>query len=327
MTKRITYIDALKGLAIILVVWGHIAEKSMGVENMPFNYMYGSFHMPLFIFLSGLFAYKGMQKASWQYVGNFLRKKAVRILLPFLVIGGCYSLIVEHSFTAVYSGEMGGYWFLPALFICMVMGLVQRSVALIFRGGKIADLLAFILVWGAASSLWVLKLPIPYWLAALKSFPYFMAGHFFASYGLLTGGFIQKQWVKTSAILLYVAAMAYTRICGGHFLNFTGLFAIMFLLALAAQYEGRLPKWLSAVGRYSLEIYVLHWFFLPKMPSWGAFLLGQDSFNGNFILTAMVCSMVSVFIIAACIIVAKIIKLSDLLDYLCFGVSHPRDHR
>ncbi len=170
----------------------------------------------------------------------------------------------------------------------------------------------------------MLKLPIPYWLAALKNFPYFMAGHFFVYYGLLTGGFLQKQWVKTAAILLYLAAMAYTQIWGGHFLNFTGLFAIIVLLTLFAQYEERLPKWLSAVGRYSLEIYVLHWFFLPKMPSWGAFILGQDSFNGNFILTAMVCCAVSLFIIAACMVVAKIIKQSDLLDYLCFGVSRPR---
>ncbi len=135
MTKRITYIDGLKGLAIILVVWGHIAEKSMGVGDTPFNKMCDSFHVPLFIFLSGLFAYKGMEKISWQYVGNFLRKKAVRILLPFVFIGGCYSLIVEHSLSAVYTGEMGGYWFLPALFICMVLGLVQRCVALMFRGG------------------------------------------------------------------------------------------------------------------------------------------------------------------------------------------------
>lgn len=43
MNNRITYIDALKGLAIIFVAWGHVAEKSMGVEGMPFNRMYGSF--------------------------------------------------------------------------------------------------------------------------------------------------------------------------------------------------------------------------------------------------------------------------------------------
>lgn len=180
------------------------------------------------------------------------------------------------------------------------------------------------MVWGAASSLWALKLPIPYWLAALKSFPYFMAGHFFAKYRLLTNGFIHKQWVQTAAILLYVAALAYTIVCGGHFLNFTGIFAIIALLHLFATNESLQPRWLSMVGRHSLEIYVLHWFFLPRMFPWGKFILGQDSFNCNFVLTAMVCTAVSLFIIAACLVVTKIVQQSNLLNYLCFGVSRPR---
>lgn len=51
LTNRITYIDALKGLAIILVLWGHIAEISMRIGYPPFFGMYTSFHMPLFFFL------------------------------------------------------------------------------------------------------------------------------------------------------------------------------------------------------------------------------------------------------------------------------------
>lgn len=136
MNTRITYIDAMKGLAITLVVLGHIAEKSMGINGTPFNYMYGSFHMPLFMFLSGLFAYKGMERASWNYSWHFLRKKAVRILLPFLVVGGFYGVMVEHNFMAVLTGVFGGYWFLPALFYCMMLGLLQRSLVLRFGGAK-----------------------------------------------------------------------------------------------------------------------------------------------------------------------------------------------
>lgn len=134
MGTRITYIDALKGLAIILVVWGHIAEKSMGINGTPFNWMYGSFHMPLFIFLSGLFAYNGI-KGTWEYAFQFLKKKAIRILLPFVVVGGFYSLIVEYSLVDVFIGKSGGYWFLPALFYCMILGLLQRSIVGQFGGG------------------------------------------------------------------------------------------------------------------------------------------------------------------------------------------------
>lgn len=320
MANRITYIDALKGLAIILVVWGHIAEKSMGIEGMPFNRMYGSFHMPLFIFLSGLFAYKGMDRISWKYNCHFLQKKAVRILLPFIVVGGFYSILVEHSFTAVLTGESGGYWFLPALFYCMVLGLFQRCLAVRW-GGRIKEMIFFILAWGVASLVWKTNMPVPYWLAALKMFPYFMAGHYFAQYRLLSNGCLKKQWVQTAAILLYILTMAVSIKTNFHFVNLTGIFAIVILLNLFATHSEVLPKWLSMVGKYSLEIYVLHWFFLPRMQDWGKYLLGQASFNENLILTAMVCSIVSVFMIAFCMIVAKIVKQSSILDYLCFGVK------
>lgn len=320
MNIRISYIDALKGLAIILVVWGHIAEKSMGIENMPFNWMYGSFHMPLFIFLSGLFAYKGMDRISWKYIWHFLQKKAARILLPFIVVGGFYSILVEHSFTAVLTGESGGYWFLPALFYCMVLGLFQRCLAVRW-GGRIKELIYFILVWGFASLVWKEKIPVPYLLAALKMYPYFMAGHYFAQYRLLSNECLKKQWVQTVAILLYILTMAVSIKTNFHFVSLTGIFAIVILLNLFATHSEVLPKWLSVVGKYSLEIYVLHWFFLPKMQDWGKYILVQASFNKNIILTAMVCLLVSVFIIAVCMIVAKVVKQSTILDYLCFGVK------
>lgn len=320
MNYRIDYIDALKGLAIILVVWGHIAEKSMGIENMPFNWMYGSFHMPLFIFLSGLFAYKRMDRSSWKYIWHFLQKKAVRILLPFIVVGGFYSILVEHSFTAVLTGVSSGYWFLPALFYCMVLGLFQRCLAVRW-GGRIKELIYFILVWGFASLVWKIKMPVPYWLAALKMFPYFMAGHYFAQSRLLSNGCLKKQWVQTAAILLYILTMAVSIKTNFHFVNLTGIFAIVILLNLFATHSEVLPKWLSMVGKYSMEIYVLHWFFLPKMHDWGKYLLDQAGFNVNLVLIAIVCSVVSIFIITCCLIVTKVIKQSCLLDYLCFGVQ------
>lgn len=49
---RIQYIDRLKGLAIILVVMGHIFGFSQ--PDDPITKFIYTFHMPLFMFLSGL---------------------------------------------------------------------------------------------------------------------------------------------------------------------------------------------------------------------------------------------------------------------------------
>lgn len=85
---RIEYIDKLKGLAIILVVMGHVAEKGIGINDTPFNIFYSSFHMPLFMFLSGIFAYKSFKKCDVAEFVTFLKKKTLRLILPLLTIGG-----------------------------------------------------------------------------------------------------------------------------------------------------------------------------------------------------------------------------------------------
>lgn len=55
---RDTYIDSLKGLLIILVVFGHTIDAYRGQSHLMtaiYNFIY-SFHMPLFIFISGYFS-------------------------------------------------------------------------------------------------------------------------------------------------------------------------------------------------------------------------------------------------------------------------------
>ncbi len=59
MAVRTREIDAMKGVLIFLVVLGHFLLPLLGFGarsiNLPFDLIY-SFHMPAFVFLSGLFA-------------------------------------------------------------------------------------------------------------------------------------------------------------------------------------------------------------------------------------------------------------------------------
>lgn len=50
--QRILYIDRLKGLAIVLVVMGHVFGFSQPDDAIT-KFIY-TFHMPLFMFLSGM---------------------------------------------------------------------------------------------------------------------------------------------------------------------------------------------------------------------------------------------------------------------------------
>ncbi len=74
MSHRIDWIDMLKGLGIILVVFGHTAHAKDTIRILIY-----SFHMPMFFIISGyLFKTKDKYK-------NFL-KKFMTLLLPYLII-------------------------------------------------------------------------------------------------------------------------------------------------------------------------------------------------------------------------------------------------
>lgn len=148
-----------------------------------------------------------------------------------------------------------------------------------------------------------------------------MLGHWVAQYHVPSNGWLSKQNIVTLSIILYVLSMAFVVRTGFRFINVTAIFAIAVLCHLFAKNADKLPAWLSYVGRNSLEIYVLHWFFLPKMLDWGKYLFLPDSFNANFVLIVGVCIVVSSIVISLCLIVAVLLRQSNLLNYLCFGVK------
>lgn len=69
LRNRNIVIDVSKGVAIILVVIGHVIQFGTSGEgfwdNNLFKIIY-SFHMPLFIFLSGYVSAKGIVERSFQ---------------------------------------------------------------------------------------------------------------------------------------------------------------------------------------------------------------------------------------------------------------------
>ena len=61
MKQRILYFDWIKGLAIILVVMGHLYTFSETTSGNLINKLIGSFHMALFMYVSGFVAFAPLQ--------------------------------------------------------------------------------------------------------------------------------------------------------------------------------------------------------------------------------------------------------------------------
>jgi len=79
--KRLNYVDVAKAVCIILVVVGHFNPASCPKWwNYLFAFIY-SFHMPAFMFFSGLlFAYTSRKRKY----GDILLRKTKRIFLPYI---------------------------------------------------------------------------------------------------------------------------------------------------------------------------------------------------------------------------------------------------
>lgn len=123
-TRNILF-DIIKGVAIYLVVLGHSIQYLMGdgwQENVLAKCIY-MFHMPLFIFISGYFFSSSADKSS---IGDFVKKKFVRILLPsityglmMIVVNTVLSSMKRHVLYVNFPENMEyfGLWFLSILFV------------------------------------------------------------------------------------------------------------------------------------------------------------------------------------------------------------------
>ena len=80
--KRLQSIDLLKAFTIFLVIMGHVANQwgKESVYSILSDKLIYSFHMPLFLTLSGLFLYKTLER-GWLHL---LTVRSRQLLLPVL---------------------------------------------------------------------------------------------------------------------------------------------------------------------------------------------------------------------------------------------------
>lgn len=118
--ERIEWIDIAKGIGIILMVLGHL-----GIPHWLHNWIY-SFHMPLFLFLSGL-----VFKVDGCSFRKLLKKRFLQLMVPY--IGFSIIVFTGNKFLPVTSwltkdvceflifGNQSALWFLPVLFVTQLV--------------------------------------------------------------------------------------------------------------------------------------------------------------------------------------------------------------
>lgn len=138
--------DIVKFVAIFLVIWGHcIAFMSSNnyEDNDAYRVIY-SFHMPLFMVVSGFFAMNSLKMS----LGKLILKKSIQLLLPCLTWGiilwgiAVIALKGESLELGVLSNQLSqNFWFLRCLFICFVIAWICKRIKTSWGGVfiRIAD--------------------------------------------------------------------------------------------------------------------------------------------------------------------------------------------
>lgn len=89
---RLDYIDASKGIGMLLVIWAH-------TSNIFSSFIY-AFHMPLFFFLSGMM----FREQKYQKIGDLIKKRMHTLIIPYLFYS-FVTWIVWSGYTILTSGD------------------------------------------------------------------------------------------------------------------------------------------------------------------------------------------------------------------------------
>jgi len=210
-------IDAVKGFAILLVVFGHLVAR-VGPQDEhwyePARRAVYAFHMPLFLYLSGLVAvYSGSvlrPRAQW---GGIVRARARRLLLPFFGIGLLIVtakvvfrsvMVVDNAPSGFLAGLCDLVWHTadsPALSVWYLLVLFVVSCAsMAWLNGRAARLPALL---GLLLLFYVLPLPDYAYADRIGTYAVFFGFGLAAGFGgARWEAWMDRHWPALLAVLL-----------------------------------------------------------------------------------------------------------------------------
>lgn len=327
---RVEWMDVLKGLAIVLVVLGHISYKCPHLKEFIY-----SFHMPLFFTLAGCAAHLSMQRSS---IGQFIRKRMIGIMVPYVVWLLCSPLLFGYadswraynltdSLHCIITGNVA-CWFLICLFTLQVYYALYIWLSRKFRSAWAGVLIAFFLYvvsfilhrrWGwihGDAGYWDLQ----FLTSAYKNFPSFVLGVAIMQQRRLLDTVLTGRILTPICILIviFINCLAQDFQTFSFYRVVTGAAATCVLIRLVHEY--RLPnavtRQASLIGRSTLIIYLLSGQCQPAdLPIIG---------GGNSVMTALALGTLSILICYVCILFEKILMLSPLTALIFLGKMNRR---
>ena len=336
MRERLEYIDALKGFAILLVVMGHVIpwcfESFRDIPSMSptpillWEIIY-SFHMPLFMFISG-FLFGQSHFSSFKDYTVKMWKKTKMLLIPYIVCGILVFLW--------RGGREWTYWYLLTLLqLLLLVGGIYFFIDKI-KNTK-SRIVAEIVALGGASLLLQLIPKVyggPYlhvcydWYQHLCSmYSYFAIGSFMMR-NVNVHKIMNKHIYSLSLLFFCVSCcikIPFTSFMGVSLQSLSAIYCCLYIF-IECFTKGIVVDYFERIGKKTLHIYILHLFFAVKITQLGDYFITLSSASRMEFVTAFVIQLlysliISWIIIELCLYAGKIIKTSPLFAFVLLGES------
>ena len=323
--KRIDYIDEIRGVAILLVVMGHIIQfNGIKISNPVFEFIY-SFHMPLFFAISGYITQKVTNITNTKQYILFLKKKFIALIIPLFT----WSLIVNKFFLKEEWNTLNwsdihnilispGLWFLQVLFVILCFYGIFNWISSNTKINPIINflisiipiiLLSFLMVYFNLMEINLIMFSCAFYLGAILSlYPY-----------------IEKLCTRTTiyaiAIITFIILSTHWTFNGNYIDDIlkitisTAAFIVLLNLFTRIELSYKIKHSLQLFGKYSLAIYVIQ-FYLCRFSS------KQIEINENIInpiILFIITITIAIPICYICVAIAKMIETNKLLNFLMLG--------
>ncbi len=335
--ERNTFVDIMRGIAILLVVLGHtMTGSTTGSENTFIFNVVWSLQMPLFILISGYVTRysRGIENSSglWKYI----MRRTLAYMLPwavwtFAVRGFIFG---QHQFFDIkwlLWNMDSGYWFLVTIWTISIVfgvsvfiagkivensGLFRQILTLVFYISGMVLLVGIGILAGV--NFFTIKLTLYY-------MPFYFAGYL---YGQYADKIIEMKYGKKTvdiAVVLCLAAWLfiilryniYELSDGGMAVLLRAVSSITGCIAVCGLCKGvfaetskimRVGVILCWCGVHSLEIYLVHYLLLNILKT--ADILTAGSVKGAVLISAnYVITLVLVFLAVRLLNANKVSKL------------------
>lgn len=315
--NRVEYVDRLKGFAMLSVVIGHLCAWDFGGNTM-FTELVSTYHMPLFMLLSGLVI---SAPPSWR---KCLRK-IIQFMMPAVVVGLVYSYykgISVHDF--FFNCMKFGFWYLFVLAFFYILLLPFNSISTCEgKKGAFYHLSLALAIYAAISVIYYLlpgSVDDLLCVRVMKRFyPAFMLGFFMRRYGI-ANNLLNHNWMFTVSLLSFIACLLLIRHGYEHLEIPTGLvgaFSFFWLFKEREHDSSFIESELARIGRCSLDVYIYHVFFLHKF---GLTFVGEFCTRTNNLWMELLLLIVTSLLIAySSMLIGWILKRSHLVNDIVYG--------